>query len=91
MADLAAALPALAELRRAASSPNISRFSVAVTAIMCRACVVFAASLLAARRRALDSLPAAQDTRLAAAVLHGALVYAAILDIVAFGMDVFKE
>ena len=29
--------------------------------------------------------------RLAAAVLRGALVHAAILDIVAFGMEVFKE
>jgi hypothetical protein len=91
MADLAAALPELAELRRAASSPSISRFSVAVTGIMSRARVVFAAALLAARRRAFDNLPAAQDTRLAAAVLHGALVHAAILDVMAFGMDVFKE
>lgn len=55
--DLVAAWPELAELRRAASSPNVNRLRCALTALVCNTRVQFVAALLEAGPTALASCP----------------------------------
>lgn len=93
MAELAAALPELAELRRAASSPNINRFTTAVATLVSRGRVVFAAALMAARRRALAPAgppSAASDARLGGCVIRGVLMHEALCDLLALKFESFQ-
>ena len=94
LTELAATIPQLAELRRAASAPSISRFTSAVTTLMSQARVVFAAGLMAARRRTLvlhGPVSATLDAQFAAATVRGALMHEAMLKMSALCLSDFSE
>ena len=95
LAELAASIPQLAELRRAASSPCIYRFTTAVTTLMSAARVVFAAALLAARQRKASRqgqpLASPADVPLVAAIVKGALMHESILNLWGLRYNDFLE
>ncbi len=94
LSELAAAIPELADLRRAASSPHIHRFTTAVTTLMSRARVVFVSALRAAQRRVRVRschLSASSDAHLAAMVVQGVFMHEAILRISALRFEHFSD
>lgn len=91
---MASAWPELAELRRAASAPGISRFSTAVTSLVSSARVAFAAALLAQRQRTKTSSQkrsASEDVHLAVAVIKGSLHHETILALLALDSPDFAQ